>query len=501
MALLSRIPRILVLSLLVARPAPAGVPELGAIPNWPAPAAWSPPRPSGAIAPMTDISQSIPFVAITPCRIADTRGNGFTGQAGPPAINTGPRTFQIAGAVAGVPAPCGIPAGADAVSFQFTIVFPNTAGNLIAWPAGGAAPTISILNWSAGETALGNGTVVPLSAGGGLSVQINAAVSNAIGHLVIDVNGFYSNEVSTFFQARSATSLPAVVAQNTSSGPGVEASSQGGNAVNAFAYGNSAVSGVYGEALGTAGGERWGVHGRTRSPDGFGAGVRGVALEPAAAGGIFVNLESESVARAQAFLAFVDQSVPFGLFTFGRVRSGELDVVGATKNFVAPHPEDPSLEIKYASVEAPTVDVYFRGTAALSGGFARIEVPDHFRFTARSGTYMTTLTPVGSPVGLFVEEEGPQGIVVRGTGDGRFHYVVYAERAEIEGYEPVQKNVNFTPASLARGDYRKGLPETTKALLVKNGTLNPDGTFNVETARRVGWTIPPSRETAPVRRE
>ena len=501
MASLFRILRVLVLSLLAARPLTAGVPEAGEIPNWTAPAAWTPPRPSGAIAPMTDISPSIPFVAITPCRIADTRGNGFTGQAGPPAINTGPRTFQIAGAVAGVPAPCGIPAGADAVSFQFTIVFPNTAGNLIAWPAGGTAPTISILNWSAGETALGNGTVVPLSAGGALSVQINAAVSNAIGHLVIDVNGYYSNEVSTFFQARSATNLPAVVAQNTSSGPGVEASSQGGNAVNGFAYANAAVAGVYGEALGTGGGERWGVHGLTRSPDGFGAGVRGVALEPAAAGGSFFNLESASVARAQAFLAFVDQSVPYGLFTFGKVRSGSLEVVGGTKNFVAPHPEDPDLEIKYASVEAPTVDVYFRGTAALKDGSTRIDVPDHFRFTAREGTYMTTLTPIGDPIGLSVVEEGPEGIVVRGTGDARFHYVVYAERAEIEGYEPVQKNVNFTPAALARGDYRKSLPETTKALLVRNGTLNPDGTFNPETARRLGWTVPPSREPGPAPRE
>jgi len=39
---------------------------------------------------------------------------------------------------------------------------------------------------------------------------------------------------------------------------------------------------------------------------------------------------------------------------------------------------------------------------------------------------------------------------------------------------------------------------------VRNGTLHPDGTYNLETARVLGWTIPerPDREKAafPVRR-
>jgi hypothetical protein len=147
----------------------------------------------------------LPLQTIPPCRIADTRGNGFTGQAGPPALNTGSRVFQIAGAVAGIPLPCGIPITARAVSFQFTIVTPNSAGNLIAWP-GGPAPTISVLNWSAGETALGNGTVVPLSVTGSLSVQINAAIGGATGHLVLDVNGYYGPSLDDFFVHHSEQS-------------------------------------------------------------------------------------------------------------------------------------------------------------------------------------------------------------------------------------------------------------------------------------------------------
>ena len=87
-----------------------------------------------------------------------------------------------------------------------------------------------------------------------------------------------------------------------------------------------------------------------------------------------------------------------------------------------------------------------------------------------------------------MESEGPDGIEVHGAGNGRFHYVIYAERAEIEGFQPVMKNETFTPEALQKG-LLKGLPASTKALLVKNKTLNPDGTYNVETARALGWTI------------
>ena len=193
---------------LLAALGPLSAQEPTEIRNWQAPPFFSLPKgekPDAASSdPATDTLSAegeagpapLPLVPIFPCRIADTRGNGFSGQAGPPALNTGPRVFQIAGTVAGVPNPCGIPLIARAVSFQFTIVAPNSAGNLIAWP-GGVAPTISVLNWSAGESALGNGTVVPLSGTGSLSVQINAAIGGATGHLVLDVNGYYTSDLDS----------------------------------------------------------------------------------------------------------------------------------------------------------------------------------------------------------------------------------------------------------------------------------------------------------------
>lgn len=184
---------------LLSQAAPAGN-----IPNWPVPAVWSPSAGGGGVQTMTDVTHPRLFVGIAPCRIADTRtGQGFSGQAGPPIIASNTtRNFQIAGSPATLPAPpngCesgSIPTGAEAVSFQFTVVSPTADGNLIAWPAGGVQPQVSVLNWAAGTVALGNGTIVPLAAGGGLSVRLNMAFGQSA-HVVIDVNGYFSDTLQT----------------------------------------------------------------------------------------------------------------------------------------------------------------------------------------------------------------------------------------------------------------------------------------------------------------
>lgn len=102
----------------------AGQPAPGAdaIPNWPAPSFWEPPafgRSAGISGDEADAGVSVlaataspmPFVPITPCRVVDTRGNGFIGAYGPPALvgNGLARNFNIPAG------PCpGIPAGAGA---------------------------------------------------------------------------------------------------------------------------------------------------------------------------------------------------------------------------------------------------------------------------------------------------------------------------------------------------------------------------------------------------
>jgi hypothetical protein len=119
------------------------------------------------------------FVDIAPCRVADTRN--APGPYGGPALPAGmPRNFSIFGH-------CAVPVTALAVSFNFTIVNPAGPGHLTVWPAGGAAPQVSTLNYVAGEV-VANAAIVPLSAAGAISVQ-----SLRSAHLVIDVNGYFAD--------------------------------------------------------------------------------------------------------------------------------------------------------------------------------------------------------------------------------------------------------------------------------------------------------------------
>jgi hypothetical protein len=480
--------------------------------NWTVP----PPRGDfamhGGVTTMTDVTSGIGFVGIQPCRVADTRGNGAPIQGGifP---NGGQRTWDLTGL-------CGIPAGTDAISANFSVVSP--AGTplgafLLAWPTGQPAPPTAVMTYGPGATVISNAAIVPLGPG----EQLNVNVSHST-HVILDVNGYFTDQYNAgrqFVAANVFDGGAAILGANFSAvagshgvggfegGAGLVYGVQGEIGTNALAdsagvhgiaSGNLTTFGVFGESrsVSTGGGVRgsdwessvgatYGVLGEGHSANLNSAAIYGFAFQGTGNAGIFVN-----VGAGSSYLATKVSGVSYGLYTDQKIRGGALEIVGAPKNFVAPHPEDPGLEIRYASVESPTVDVYFRGTASLVNGIARIEVPDHFRFTAREGTYMTTLTPVGNAVVLSVESEGPEGIVVRGSGGARFHYVVWAERAEIVGYEPVVRNTAFTPEALEKGGGPERLPESTRALLVRNGTLHPDGTYNLETARARGWMIP-----------
>ena len=467
-------------------------------------------RSSGGITTMADISGPRPFIPIQPCRVVDTRGGGVfvVGAYGPPGlVANATRSFDINSATH-----CpGIPDGADAYSLNFTVV--GTAGgpgDLRAWPTGNPpVQTTSVLNWTTANVIIANATIIGAGAGG--SIDVTAA--GFATHLLIDINGYFGESFGNpenplvINNSSSQYSIVATNGSTTCTGPcgirGNTSSTAGAHAVSGYALGATGGNiGVYGEtdssSAGAAGvrgiaptstlNPTYGVFGETHSAGAQSAGVYGYATQGGSSGGYFFSLAGAN----NNFIAFqdTDTDTNYGIFSFAKLRGNSLDIIGGTKNFVSPHPEDPALEIRYVAVEAPTVDVYFRGTATLVNGHARVEVPDHFRFTAREGTYMTELTPVGQPVALSVEEEGPRGIVVRGTGNARFHYVVYAERAEIVGYEPVTKNTSFTPGLIERGGGPGKLPDSTRALLVKNGTLNRDGSYSVETARAQGWTIP-----------
>jgi len=165
------------------------------IENWPAPASWSPSArvvPKGEVSPSAvDAVETVPtpplhFVGLNPCRLVDTRGNGFTGPYGPPALTQGvPRNFVLTGQ-------CGISATAQAVSLNVTVTNTQGPGFILIYPQGAVQPTVSTLNYVAGQT-IANAAVVPLGTGGGITVI--AGVSGT--DLILDTNGDYPAGVVT----------------------------------------------------------------------------------------------------------------------------------------------------------------------------------------------------------------------------------------------------------------------------------------------------------------
>jgi len=124
------------------------------------------------------------FIAITPCRIMDTRsqgGSGKTGAFGPPSL--------LAGQARVVPVPssnCGVPVAA-AYSMNFVSVTP--VGRAVAWVAAWQddAPWSGtvILNAVQGGM-VDNSAIVPAGVDGG--IQVLATDNN---DLVIDMNGYF----------------------------------------------------------------------------------------------------------------------------------------------------------------------------------------------------------------------------------------------------------------------------------------------------------------------
>ena len=161
--------------------------------NWTAPPYWSSTRFPKLEKGDSDYAQigvesieavptpPLPFTGINPCRIVDTRGNGFTGAYGPPSLTQGsPRNFVLTGQ-------CGISGSAQAVSLNITVTNTQGPGFILIYPQAGAQPGVSTLNYVAGQT-VANAAVVPLGAGGGVTVI--AGVSGT--DLIIDTNGYYA---------------------------------------------------------------------------------------------------------------------------------------------------------------------------------------------------------------------------------------------------------------------------------------------------------------------
>src|SRR6476659_3591661 len=130
------------------------------------------------------------FYSVTPCRIADTRA--AVGVNGGPILSHGViRNF----AVYTTPANCGLPADGTvkAVTLNVTVVNPTSLGHLTVFPYNTTVPVVSTINYAAGEPALGNGAIVPVTNDPNFQISVLPVLVGAGNtvHAIIDITGYF----------------------------------------------------------------------------------------------------------------------------------------------------------------------------------------------------------------------------------------------------------------------------------------------------------------------
>jgi PKD repeat protein len=123
------------------------------------------------------------YFALPPCRALDTRIAPLT------ALNSGQTySFQIAGK-------CGIPSTAKAVSFSVTAVAPTGAGTIALFPSG-QIPVFNILDFDPARSPRATNTIAQLATSGNLGVLATVAGTSSQVHLVLDVDGYFSEDTT-----------------------------------------------------------------------------------------------------------------------------------------------------------------------------------------------------------------------------------------------------------------------------------------------------------------
>lgn len=160
---------------------------------WVAPLYWQPAQSNAgehsvvipaATSSLPATANALVFVAMTPCRVVDTRASqGFPGAFGPPSLaGKASRTFPIQSSQT-----CTIPTAAQAYSFNITVVPPGPLGFITAYPTGQPLPLAATVNSPQGFI-VGNAGI--LAAGTNGSVDIYAS---DVTDIVVDINGYYAS--------------------------------------------------------------------------------------------------------------------------------------------------------------------------------------------------------------------------------------------------------------------------------------------------------------------
>ncbi len=124
---------------------------------------------------------ALSLFALIPCRVADTRGNGFSGFFGPPSLSANiQRNYPI------LSSSCAVPSAAQAYSLNVTVLPAAPLTFLSVWPAGQSQPPVSTLNSPLGKV-VANAAIAPAGVGGAISV-----IGTAQTDLILDINAYFA---------------------------------------------------------------------------------------------------------------------------------------------------------------------------------------------------------------------------------------------------------------------------------------------------------------------
>jgi hypothetical protein len=285
-----------------------GLQDVAPLTNWPAPLYFQPSVQQTQVAQFeggnfadsispenTSPANALVFVAMTPCRVVDTRPDqGFPDAFGAPNLAGGAtRTFPIQSSA------CSIPSIAQAYSFNVTVVPFGFLGYITVWPTGQPRPLTSTLNDDTGLI-LANAAIVKAGTGGAVDVFAFSATD-----LIIDINGYYA-PLSGLTLAQGTASTPSLSFANDpttgifSSGVGtLNVATAGTNRLTVGADGNVGIGGLPDPSMRLAvlaNSPTWGIYatgsvGVVGSGQGgggiglYGSGSQGIGVEGTSSGG------------------------------------------------------------------------------------------------------------------------------------------------------------------------------------------------------------------------
>jgi hypothetical protein len=126
------------------------------------------------------------YHALTPARILDSR-DGTGGLSGAFSSHVA-RTFQVTGHG-------GVPSNATAVTGNLTVTGQSSVGYLAIGPVAQNNPTSSTLNFPLNDDRA-NAVTVALDGSGGLSITYAAPTSGPTAHVIFDVTGYFTHDLS-----------------------------------------------------------------------------------------------------------------------------------------------------------------------------------------------------------------------------------------------------------------------------------------------------------------